>query len=500
MLTAARSIVQVTVLLGILVIPLFSFGVTLYQVYGPRGGHMARLSGGLWHGALFQVVDAGAERFGSLVALADRTKGAPWSVTLFGYQMSDPLAFVGHLAASKRAHASLLLSVLLPLAGIMLLGRVFCGWMCPYNSLGEAADVLRRLLRRHLGVPLPDVQLSRRLKYGILALVGSVSLFPLFLPYVLIGREVFTAISFGVLSLGSGIVLGLLLIEVFMARRLWCRSLCPSGALMGLLGRFNLLHVSKPSRPCPSGCSTCHIHCPMALSPNDGFRVAECIQCGLCVNRCPQELLQLRFGRRRAPAAVPGKRSGRALAAGGLAAAVFLLGTASAGAHHVRGLPHYGYAENYPQVPTKEVRGVAGEYDFNIASYFFEGLRRQKSDTPNDMQLYVWLRHTRTGQSYRGPLTLRVMEGEETLATYERQAPDEEVVYKIRYAYGGSHRFTLAVEARDDGNTHHGQVVIPIGEGAWTTYYLAVAGLLFLGIGAAALRTGRLRRRRLPRG
>ncbi len=46
-----------------------------------------------------------------------------------------------------------------------------------------------------------------------------------------------------------------------------------------------------------------------------------------------------------------------------LLAAAWLLAVSAASAHHFKGLPHYNYFENYPQVPEEEFIGEVGDYE-----------------------------------------------------------------------------------------------------------------------------------------
>ena len=48
---------------------------------------------------------------------------------------------------------------------------------------------------------------------------------------------------------------------------------------------------------------------------------------------------------------------------------VVMVGSASA--HHFKGLPHYNYFENYPQVPEEEFLGDAGNYEVSLVLYDF---------------------------------------------------------------------------------------------------------------------------------
>ncbi|MFQ5693725.1 MAG: hypothetical protein ACE5IM_11855, partial [Nitrospinota bacterium] len=144
----------------------------------------------------------------------------------------------------------------------------------------------------------------------------------------------------------------------------------------------------------------------------------------------------------RRPARDPAAALRRAGAAA-LAGLLVLAGAAPAAAHHMRGQPHYGYAENYPQVPTRETRAQIDEYDVTVVSYFFQGLRRRRSDTPDDVQFYISLTDSRTGQSYTGPLSIELRRKGRRIAAFSHDRPFEEAVYRIRQAVPGPGRYEL---------------------------------------------------------
>src|SRR3990170_2540773 len=82
-----------------------------------------------------------------LVVLVAEVRGAPWSISLFGLEVLDPLAAVSVLAA-RGWSLGLLVGALPALALVTLLGRFFCGWMCPYIQLIAASESARALLKK----------------------------------------------------------------------------------------------------------------------------------------------------------------------------------------------------------------------------------------------------------------------------------------------------------------------------------------------------------------
>lgn len=87
-----------------------------------------------------------------------------------------------------------------------------------------------------------------------------------------------------------------------------------------------------------------------------------------------------------------------------LALALVALAAAAGEAHHILGLPHYSYRENYPQVPTLEYPASTGPYDVLLTTY----PGRPVPGEPTTLSFYVKDR-TRSLR-YDQPLTLRVLQ------------------------------------------------------------------------------------------
>ena len=83
-------------------------------------------------------------------------------------------------------------------------------------------------------------------------------------------------------------VLGILAIGSVFVRDLWCRYLCPYGALVGVLGRLAPLKVTREPKLC-TDCRSCTAVCPARLQVHTMQRIAsiECTSCQDCVVACP---------------------------------------------------------------------------------------------------------------------------------------------------------------------------------------------------------------------
>jgi MauM/NapG family ferredoxin protein len=214
-----------------------------------------------------------------------------------------------------------------------ILGRFFCGWVCP---LGTTLDCTRRLLFS----PRPDRGIAARWRRGkyylliglLVSALFSLNLVGLFDPLSLLYRTLaivlYPAFGYGVEKSGLTLyrlgppvtyvseplyqffkatvlpfrslvyVLPFLTLALFalvaaaerVDRRFWCRAFCPLGALYGLIARFSLLR-RRPAALCPD-CGDCTEICKMAaFAPVKPSRhqTAECQLCLNCLEACDKE-------------------------------------------------------------------------------------------------------------------------------------------------------------------------------------------------------------------
>lgn len=237
-------------------------------------------------------------------------KGTTWSASIFGYKISDPLAVASQVAASIKVYWPFLLTALIPVLATVLLGRVFCGWICPATFLYELNDNLGSWLRR-AGITLSDRELWKPLKYLVLAAGLALSaatgaiLTAAIYPPAIIGRELYYGIALGGFGAGTVFFLLTLLFDHLVARRGFCRYLCPGGALYSLLGRYRLLRIQRDVATC-NDCTKCNAVCQFGLDPmGDGFG-QECNNCSACIAVCPTDALLFRTSLRDQPPQGPG--------------------------------------------------------------------------------------------------------------------------------------------------------------------------------------------------
>jgi len=252
----------------------------------------------------------------------------------------DPLAALASMLAARTFIAAMW-PALVVIGITILLGRVFCGWVCPLGTTLDASDKLFFRGKRRGTAQL------RGLKYYILVGLLVSALFStqavyLLDPLSLLTRtvvlvfiapiqmafrwlaEMFYGLSSGglgpIASVGTWLsdrvgawqfVSGpqlyfrqaLLVLAVFVAivglnsltRRFWCRNLCPLGALLGLLSYVPILK-RVVSDEC-TDCARCTNDCKMAAIHEDPrlTRTTECIECFNCAPICPTDAVSFRF-------------------------------------------------------------------------------------------------------------------------------------------------------------------------------------------------------------
>lgn len=262
----------------------------------------------------------------------------PFSITFNPFLRFDPLILFTHL--------NFKISIILPVAIILiltiLLGRYFCGWVCPLGTLIDILDLGFKPLRSIISGKLQtstkplhssgcrskpfkefSIKISRLVfrsfrvnskqsspnlneseKSGntvkrvdtfksiirnlppswlILGFIGITIFFPppvlqFFHPNVWIIR-VFSLSTTGLLFLG------LLALFSLILNRLWCSVLCPLGALYGIIALISPLRLSI--KKC-SRCGLCN-NCPMgaALFETKSVLAHQCILCFNFEHHCP---------------------------------------------------------------------------------------------------------------------------------------------------------------------------------------------------------------------
>jgi polyferredoxin len=228
----------------------------------------------------------------------------------------------------------------------IVLGRLFCGWLCPFGFVMDLIILLRKAFKiRYRSLPDKLNKVLHQSRYVIL-------LFFLFLPVILwliepppnfdfavVMAQLFAGpfrpytilldpmiplvvpwtgplvvnqinlsypyvqdiITYAGQNIGqiiSIVFVGLTLVGSFLIRRVWCRF-CPTGASLAVANRFKgfkwapMLHLDKDEEKCTK-CGICKRVCPLQVTEvyeQKGGKITTsmCMLCFRCVEMCPYE-------------------------------------------------------------------------------------------------------------------------------------------------------------------------------------------------------------------
>ena len=241
-------------------------------------------------------------------------RGSATSVRWFDVLLlADPLATLENFIAGGTAKPEVLIgAALLVASSVLLLGRAFCGWICPLGLVLDISDGLRKRFqtwRRKRGKrPFPNWAAPKSLKYYLLLLcllLTFTSGLPIFQSISPINWVVWLAVFSADIGLTAALIhalpLLLLMASEWFSRRLWCRALCPLGAFYAIVGRFGLWKIQiNPETAGQLACGKCTRNCSMGIAVMESFTMKnqraildpECTRCGDCIQACPNDVLR----------------------------------------------------------------------------------------------------------------------------------------------------------------------------------------------------------------
>ncbi|MBE0636863.1 4Fe-4S binding protein [Candidatus Bipolaricaulota bacterium] len=184
-----------------------------------------------------------------------------------------------------KASTGYLLLFLVPTVSALLVGRLFCGYVCPFGALQELLHVKRwrrsipehwmRMLR-WLTFLLLSTLILRILSTGVLTWNGLT-------PF-----KAFFTLGGTPLTLG---ISGLFVLASIVLFRPFCRLFCPLGAWLSLVTRLSPFRIREASS-CVS-CGQCDKACASDAITKGVVRTADCLLCGECIRVCPPDALSI---------------------------------------------------------------------------------------------------------------------------------------------------------------------------------------------------------------
>jgi ferredoxin-type protein NapH len=227
----------------------------------------------------------------ALVALTAALKvelGTFSSLALGPIQFACPLGVAQVIAASQQFIPAFALAGLIGLLSIVLLGRVFCGWLCPGRWMLNRGPWQAKSPFKYRG------WIQGALAGGVvgLAAVCHTPVFCIVCPAGVVCRGAIAAGAGGSLVPTLGWLGGIISFE-WLSRRSWCRDLCPLGGAISLVSRFNpfLKFKSNPEKCRP--CKACENACPEGMNIGRAVDTSVCMKCFACQAVCPRDAVEI---------------------------------------------------------------------------------------------------------------------------------------------------------------------------------------------------------------
>ncbi len=187
----------------------------------------------------------------------------------------------------------------------ILFGRMICGWLCPF---GLVQELVYKVKTPKLGKS-PVTRILSYLKYVILVffvLIVPITYafrdtpLPTFCKYICpagtlegglgllsnaVNESYFSML--GPLFTWKFMLMVSILVGSIFIFRLFCRFICPLGALYGLFNRISLFGIKLDNSKC-THCGLCVNHCKVDIRCVGD---QECISCGECIDVCPTKAI-----------------------------------------------------------------------------------------------------------------------------------------------------------------------------------------------------------------
>ncbi|MFC1728839.1 4Fe-4S dicluster domain-containing protein [candidate division KSB1 bacterium] len=255
----------------------------------------------------------------------------------------DPLVAFSTAISTHSLYNNLIWAVVI-IVITMVIGRFFCGWICPLGTLSHFFSSYKPERRGKKRVKANHYKKWMSIKYYLLFGLIIMSVFTslqtgLIDPIPFLVRSLTVSIlpaanvalrngldylyntdiyilqasaDFGYSIFGANIlsyvpqyfhfgwIIGVIFVFVLLLNRFitrfWCRGICPLGAFFGIISRFAIFGMEKDHSKCDD-CNKCLLHCQGGCEPQGGtkWRMAECHLCFNCEVECPTNVITFKF-------------------------------------------------------------------------------------------------------------------------------------------------------------------------------------------------------------
>ena len=157
--------------------------------------------------------------------------------------------------------------------------RLYCGWVCPINTLMRGISWLKKKL--HIkSIKIPTLLKKPAVRYIVFGLF--IALF------------VFTMATGKKLPVLPGLLIIGVVLTIFFPEELWHRYLCPYGTLFHIVSRKSIFSMNIDKSEC-TNCGICSRICPAAAVDKEaGYYMIykdACLVCFACSDKCKQKAI-----------------------------------------------------------------------------------------------------------------------------------------------------------------------------------------------------------------
>ena len=189
----------------------------------------------------------------------------------------------------------LLIPAIIVIGATVLLGRFFCGWICPAGPLMQGLENISH--HQTTGERFKRFAQQNGARIVLLAsmlLASAVLRYPVFCivcPVGIIYRNAISFTEYG--SIGLDLIFIPLLVALEMGLAPWCSRICPLGTLLTIFSRKNPITPSVNKAKCTS-CLVCTRVCKMGVALLSGRNLESCSKCLDCSLQCPTKAIEWR--------------------------------------------------------------------------------------------------------------------------------------------------------------------------------------------------------------
>ncbi len=219
-----------------------------------------------------------------------------------GFHLIDPFMTFQVMAAHHAIPTNLIIGTGTIIVVYLLIGgRAYCSWVCPYGLIGEIGEKFHRdLVKKKIIKSHPFNPKVRYIFWALflgLAFITGYMVFEMFNIVGIISR----AVVYG-WSVALSFVVAVFLVEVFYSQRAWCRYVCPVGTTFTFIGWPSATKIKWDDR-----CDHCQVCSQVCIVPHVleitkksanlkgksevSIISGDCTLCGRCVEVCHTDAL-----------------------------------------------------------------------------------------------------------------------------------------------------------------------------------------------------------------